>query len=83
MTDRLSIEVGLLNLLSEVMGTTPDELSESPVLAAHPWDSLTTLEALVQVETLWNVSLDLRAYLGARTVDDLVELIVGAKGVMV
>ena len=80
MRDRSSIEVGLVNMLSEVMGTTPDELRETPVLAAHPWDSLTNLEALVQVETLWKVSLDLRAYLGARTVDELVELIVSARG---
>jgi acyl carrier protein len=69
------IEGTVLGVLSDVLGEPPGALSEHPVLAAHAWDSLTTLEALAQLESGFGVQLELRAFHAARTVEDLTSLI--------
>lgn len=75
MNDPASVEVTVLNILSEVLDEPADDLRGHPVLAAYEWDSLRLLEALVQMESALGVTLDLRSYQAARKVDDLVNLV--------
>ena len=70
-----TIEQTVLQVLSEVLRKPIDELRRQPVLAAYKWDSLSSLEALAQLESLLGVSLDLRSYQQTRTVADLVRLV--------
>ena len=52
-----------------------DGLRQQPILAAYEWDSLSSLEALSQLESRLQISLDLRSYQAVRTVADLVALV--------
>jgi acyl carrier protein len=61
-----------------VLGEPEAALRDQPVLAAHDWDSLASLEALAQLESRYDICLDLRAYHAARRVQDLVALVVTA-----
>lgn len=72
------IEAGVLQVLGEVLKQTPDDLRAQPVLAVHDWDSMASLEALSQLESRFAVTLDLRTYHAARTVEDLTGLVVAA-----
>ena len=72
MTD---IDETVLNTLSDVLNETVGDLRAQPVLAAHEWDSLASLEVLSQLESRLGIALDLRAYHDARTVEDLIELV--------
>ena len=45
------------------------------MLAAHEWDSTSSLDALSQLETGLGVRVDLRAFHAARTVADVVDLV--------
>jgi acyl carrier protein len=78
MTDMDGTASVVLNTLSEVLNEPVDDLRAQPVLAAHEWDSLASLEALAQLESRLAVTLDLRAYHAARTVDDLIDLVAAA-----
>jgi acyl carrier protein len=75
MRDRGAIEAIVLDTLGEVLDESVRDLRAQPVLAAHDWDSIASLEALAQLESRLGVTLDLRAYHGARTVDDLIDLV--------
>jgi acyl carrier protein len=75
MSDRSAIEAIVLDTLGEVLDESVRDLRAQPVLAAHDWDSIASLEALAQLESRLGVTLDLRAYHGARTVDDLIDLV--------
>jgi len=77
MTD---IDETVLNTLSDVLNETVGALRAQPVLAAHEWDSLASLEVLSQLESRLGVALDLRAYHDARTVEDLIELVAATVG---
>lgn len=69
------VEATVLRVLGDVLGESEGDLRAQPVLAAHDWDSMASLEALSQLENRLGVTLDLRAYHGVRTIADLVELI--------
>lgn len=71
-TTRLTV----LETLGQVLETPVDELRANPVLASHAWDSLRSLEALTLLESRLGVDFDLRSFNAARTVDDLVQLII-------
>jgi acyl carrier protein len=75
MTDQEPIEATVLLVLSDVLKESIGDLRARPVLATHDWDSMASLEALSQLENRLAVTLDLRAYHGARTITDLVDLI--------
>jgi acyl carrier protein len=75
MTEAVSVETVVVNILSDVLHESVDDLNNHPVLAAYDWDSLSSLEALAQLESQLGVTLDLRSYQGARKVSDLVELV--------
>lgn len=75
MTDRTSVQLTVLDILSDVLTESVADLRGHPVLAAYDWDSLRSLEALAQLESQLGVTLDLRSYQAARSVDDLVELV--------
>ena len=80
MSDAASVEAvesAVLDILSEALDESVDDLRANRVLAAHEWDSITSLLSLAQLESQFGVTLDLRSYHAARTVDDLVNLIVG------
>ena len=70
-----SVEATILDILGDALEEPVDSLRANPVLAAHEWDSLTSLLTLSQLERNFGVTLDLRAYHAARTVGDLVSLI--------
>jgi acyl carrier protein len=70
-----SIRGTVLAVLGDVLAEPVAALRARPLLGVHAWDSVASLEALVQLEQRLAVSLDLRRYHAARTVDDLVELI--------
>ncbi|GAA2561169.1 hypothetical protein GCM10010435_36010 [Winogradskya consettensis] len=65
-------------ILAGVLDEPAAALREQPILAAHDWDSLTSLEALAQLEARFHVSLDLTAFNAARTVDDMTALVTAA-----
>lgn len=69
------IENVVCDALGEVLGVTQADLRARPVLATHEWDSVASLEVLSRLESRLAVTLDLRAYHGARTVEDLIELV--------
>ncbi|MGQ4512773.1 phosphopantetheine-binding protein [Streptomyces sp. DW26H14] len=73
-------EIGetVLGVVSDVLGCPVAELREQPVLAAHDWDSLASLEALAQLESGFQVRLELREFHTARTVDDMTALVAKA-----
>jgi acyl carrier protein len=75
MSDHEETESAVLEILSDVLGVPEDELRRHPVLAAHRWDSMSSLEALAQLESRFGVRLDLRSYSAARTPGDLVDLV--------
>ncbi len=75
MNDSDSAETRVLVILSDILQVPADELRAEPTLASHQWDSLTSLEALSQLERQFAVRLDLRDFNASRTVDDLVALI--------
>jgi acyl carrier protein len=72
------IEATVLAVLSDVLKESPGDLRAQPVLATHEWDSVASLEALSQLESRFAVTLDLRAYHGARTLGDLIDLVATA-----
>jgi acyl carrier protein len=75
MTEAVSVETVVVNILSDVLHESVDDLHKHPVLAAYDWDSLSSLEALAQLESQFGVILDLRSYQAARRISDLVELV--------
>jgi acyl carrier protein len=75
MTEAVSVETTVVNILSDVLHESVDALHDHPVLAAYDWDSLSSLEALAQLESQLGVTLDLRAYQAARKISDLVDLV--------
>ena len=84
MTDEL--ERTVVNVLTSVLAETEEHVRAQPVLARYGWDSLRMLEALAQLENELQITLDLRAYHSARTLDDLVRVVketVEAKGTQV
>ena len=70
-----SIEATVLNVLSDVLNESLGDLRAQPVLAAHEWDSLASLEVLSQLESRLGINLDLRRYHDVRTLDDLIDLV--------
>ena len=75
MTEAAAVEDIVLDVLSDVLREPVDGLREQPILAVYEWDSLSSLEALSQLESRLQISLDLRSYQAVRTVADLVELV--------
>ena len=75
MSEPTEVQQTVLTILSDVLRVPVDELRQQPVLASYQWDSLAMLEALAQLESSLGVSLDLRYYQQARTVEDLLALI--------
>ena len=75
MTEAAAVEDIVLDVLSDVLHEPVDGLRQQPILAAYEWDSLSSLEALSQLESRLQISLDLRSYQAVRTVADLVALV--------
>ncbi len=65
----------LIAILAGVLDIEPDELRRQPVLAAHDWTSLISLQALAEVESRFSISMDLRTFHAARTVPEMTELV--------
>lgn len=80
MTDAAFTEPRVLRILSDILEVPADELSAKRTLAAHPWDSLSSLEVLYELESQFGIRLDLRAFNASRTVGDLVALVSSAAG---
>jgi acyl carrier protein len=78
MTDTACVSAIVLSALSEILREPEADIRAQPVLAAHDWDSVTSLEVLAQLEGQLEVTLDLRAYHAARTFDDLIDLVTAA-----
>jgi len=75
MSDPVPVESTVLAVLEDVLGEPAASLRAQPVLAAHDWNSVASLEVLAQLESRLGVVLDLRSYHGVRTLDDLVRLV--------
>jgi len=73
-----SIDTTVLDTVGEVLNEPVGNLRTRPVLAAYEWDSVASLEVLAQLESRLRVTLDLRTYHGARTLQDLVDLVAAA-----
>ncbi len=78
MNDRAETETAVLDTLADVLAESTGDLRAQPVLAAHEWDSQASLEVLSQLERRLDITLDLRIYHGARTVEDLIDIVVAA-----
>jgi acyl carrier protein len=70
-----AVEPTVLETLSQVLNVSVDELKAEPTLAAHDWDSFSSLETLAQLEGKLGLRFDLREFNSAHTVDDLVSLV--------
>jgi acyl carrier protein len=79
MSEEVSTDVAVLEILSKIINVPADDLRDIPVLTAHKWDSLTSLETLTELENRFHLKFDLRSYHAARTVDDIVSLVTSAK----
>lgn len=75
MDDSVSARDSVLDILSGVLDIEVGDLLTQPVLAAHEWDSISSLEAFAALERHFGIELDLRAFHATRTVDDLVRLV--------
>jgi acyl carrier protein len=73
-------EIGetVVAVIGDVLGCSPQDLRDQPLLAAHDWDSITSLEALAQLESGFKVKLELRDFHAARTADEMTALIAKA-----
>lgn len=70
------IEQELIAILCSVLDAEPDEFDSGTRIAGHAnWDSMGSLEVMVQIENAFAVRLDLRAYHAVRTVAELVTLV--------
>jgi len=69
------LERAVVDVLTSVLAETEERIRAQPVLARYGWNSLRMLEALAQLESALHITLDLRAYQAAHTVDDLVRLV--------
>jgi acyl carrier protein len=78
MNDRTETETAVLDTLADVLDESAGDLRAQPVLAAHEWDSQASLEVLSQLERRLDITLDLRTYHGARTIEDLIDIVVAA-----
>jgi acyl carrier protein len=65
----------VLAIIAGVLEIGDERVRQQPTLAAHDWNSLTSLEALAQVENHFGITLNLSAFHAARTLDDLVALV--------
>jgi acyl carrier protein len=74
MADQDAVRSTVLEILGEVLGEPVPAITKQPVLAAHNWDSMSSLEALAQLESRLGVEVDLRSFHAVRTIDELVEL---------
>jgi acyl carrier protein len=79
MPDDDEVRSAVLEILSDLLNEPVPALLRQPVLAAHHWDSMTSLEALAQLESLFGLELDLRSFHAVRTVDELVGLVAGVR----
>ncbi|MFD1146676.1 acyl carrier protein [Saccharothrix hoggarensis] len=70
-----AVEETVLDILSGALDVSADDLRDRPVLAQHEWDSISSLDALSQLESRLDVTLDLRSFHAARTVADIVALV--------
>jgi acyl carrier protein len=75
MSEDVSVEQTVVRIVVGVLGESEDQLRAQPILASYEWDSLTTLEALAQIESELHITLDLRTYHAARTLSDLVSVV--------
>ena len=75
MDDAATARDSVLDILSGVLDIDVEDLLAQPVLAAHEWDSISSLEAFAALERHFGIELDLRAFHATRTVDDLVLLV--------
>lgn len=75
-----SVEGHVLEILSEVLGEAADRLRAEHVLADYQWDSIGSLEALAQLESRLEVTLDLREFHAVRTIGELTSLVARAAG---
>ncbi|GAA2463866.1 acyl carrier protein [Winogradskya humida] len=74
-TSAVATATTVAEILAGVLDEPAAALREQPILAAHDWDSITSLEALAHLEAHFDMSLDLTAFNAARTVDDLTALV--------
>jgi acyl carrier protein len=80
MSNDSQIKAIVLDILSEVLREPVDGFRGEPVLAAHGWTSLGSLEVLAQLEDQLGIELDLRSFSAVRTVDALIELVQAGMG---
>jgi acyl carrier protein len=76
-----TVEAVVLDVLSDVLAVPIEALRSRPRIGQHGWHSLTSLEALVQLEQRLDVALDLREFHQVREVADLVALVHANRGV--
>ncbi|MBI3688918.1 MAG: acyl carrier protein [Actinobacteria bacterium] len=66
----------VIRLLEEVTGVPAENLDDATRFESlHPWTSLSALQLLTALEDRLDIRLDLRAYLSATTVRDVVSLV--------
>lgn len=73
--DSASVEATVLDVVAEVLNEPVAAIREVPTLAAHAWDSIASLEVLAQLESILDVTLDLRVFNSVRTVGELVDVV--------
>lgn len=80
MNETVSIEQTVREIVAEVLGISTDALLAAPALAAHDWDSFSSLHALAELESRLGTEFDLRTFHTVRTVDEMVVLAVAVAG---
>lgn len=62
-------------VLSNVLNIPVSQLHADPVLVSHGWDSIVSLNALVQLEKTFGVRFDLTRFHAVRSADDVAALV--------
>ena len=69
----------VLDVVADVLNEPVAAIRDVPVLAAHAWDSIASLEVLAQLESTLEVTLDLRVFNSVRTIGELVDVVRAAQ----
>ena len=65
----------VLEVISSILNVPEKVLQDNPILTTHQWDSIISLDALIQLENKFKIKFDLRKFHAVRTIDDIAELI--------
>ncbi|MEU6162842.1 acyl carrier protein [Streptomyces tanashiensis] len=74
----VALEQRVLEVVARVLTISAEQLRAEPSLSAHGWTSLAAMETFVALEEEFRAILDMSALARARSIEDLVKLVIDA-----